>query len=120
MRMKQETNKEIHLITRPVGMPSAKNFNFITSSIPIPNQGDVLVRTLFLSVDPYMRGKMTDTKSYTPPYELNKAMTGGIVAEVVESRSESFTQGDIVIGHLNWAKYSVVNEKEIRKIDPTI
>src|SRR5699024_9913741 len=68
----------------------------------------------------YMRGRMNDAKSYIPPFELNEAISGGIVAEVVESKLEDFKQRDIVTGNLKWSEYSLVNEKEVRKIDPTL
>ena len=118
--MKQTTNKEIHLANRPIGLPSNEDFSFINSSIPTPNEHEIVVRTLFLSVDPYMRGRMNDAKSYIAPFELNKVIAGGVVAEVVESKSNDFKQGDIVTGHLNWSEYSLANEQAVRKIDPNI
>ena len=90
------------------------------SSIPSPNENEILVRTLYLSVDPYMRGRMQDSKSYIAPFELNKVIVGGVVAEVVESRSDAFKQGDVVVGNLSWAEYTVATEKEIRKVDPAL
>jgi NADPH:quinone reductase len=112
--------KEIHLANRPKGMPSKEDFNFVEREVPTLIENQILVRTLFLSVDPYMRGRMQDAKSYIAPFELNKVIVGGVVAEVVESRSDSFKQGDVVIGNLNWSEYTVATEKEIRKIDPKI
>lgn len=112
--------KEIHLANRPEGMPSQKDFKFVESEVPSPKNDQILVRTLYLSVDPYMRGRMQDAKSYIAPFELNKVIVGGAIAEVVESKSPLFQQGDVVVGTLNWAEYSVVNEKEIRQIDPKI
>lgn len=113
-------NKEIHLANRPVGMPSDQDFNFVESSIPTPNENEILVKTLYLSVDPYMRGRMNDEKSYIAPFELNKVIMGGVVAEVIESKSPSFEKGDIVTGNLKWAKFSIASEKEVRKIDPNV
>jgi len=110
--------QEIHLANRPKGMPSKEDFNFVESSVPSPDEHEVLVRTLYLSVDPYMRGRMQDAKSYIAPFELNKLIVGGIVAEVVESRSDAFKQGDVVVGNLGWAEYSVASEQAIRKVDP--
>src|SRR5699024_5305648 len=118
--MTETRNTEIHLTSRPVGMPTMDNFEFVETSIPTPKENELLVRTLYLSVDPYMRGRMNDAKSYIPPFELNEAISGGIVAEVVESKLEDFKQGDIVTGNLKWSEYSLVNEKEVRKIDPTL
>lgn len=118
--MSQLTNTEIHLANRPVGMPTNEDFKFVDSSIPTPNENEILIKTLYLSVDPYMRGRMNDTKSYIAPFELNKVMTGGVVAEVVESKSTHFKQGDIVTGNLEWAKFSIANEQTARKIDPNV
>ena len=118
--MTETRNTEIHLTNRPVGMPTMDNFEFVETSIPTPKENELLVRTLYLSVDPYMRGRMNDAKSYIPPFKLNEAISGGIVAEVVESKLEDFKQGDIVTGNFKWSEYSLVNEKEVRKIDPTV
>ncbi|WP_230199513.1 NADP-dependent oxidoreductase [Bacillus testis] len=118
--MSLNMQKEIHLANRPEGMPTNNDFRFVESEVPSPNDKQVLVRTLYLSVDPYMRGRMQDVKSYIAPFELDKVIVGGVVAEVVESKSESFKQGDVVVGTLNWAEYSVADENTIRKIDPKV
>lgn len=118
--MTQTKQQIITLANRPKGMPSKADFNFVESEVPAPKENQVLVRTLYLSVDPYMRGRMQDTKSYIAPFELNKAITGGVVAEVVESKSDSFKQGDVVVGNIDWAEYTVVDEKQIRVIDPKV
>ncbi|WP_226037855.1 NADP-dependent oxidoreductase [Aquibacillus saliphilus] len=115
-----KTQKEIHLVNRPEGMPSNDDFKFVETEVPAPNEDEVLLRTLYLSVDPYMRGRMRDVKSYIAPFELNKVITGGVLAEVVDSNSTLFKQGDIVNGNLNWAEYNVANEKKLQKVDPTI
>ena len=112
--------QKIILANRPEGMPSEEDFKFIEADIPQPKDQQILVRTLYLSVDPYMRGRMQDTKSYIAPFKLNEVITGGVVAEVVESKSESFKQGDVVVGNIDWAEYTVANEKEIRVIDPSV
>lgn len=118
--MKEITNTKIFLANRPTGIPSDSDFDFIDTEIPIPKDGEILIRTLYLSVDPYMRGRMNNVKSYAPPFELNKVITGGIVAEVVESKSANFVQGDIVTGRLDWARYSITTEQKVQKIDPSI
>ena len=118
--MTQVKQQEIHLANRPKGMPSKEDFNFVESLVPTPKKNEILVRTLYLSVDPYMRGRMQDTKSYIAPFELNKVIVGGVVAEVVESQSDAFKQGDVVVGNLNWAEYTIASEQEIRKIDPNL
>ena len=118
--MSQTKQQEIHLVNRPTGMPSLEDFRFVESDVPLPKENEVLVRTLYISVDPYMRGRMNDTKSYIAPFELNKAIVGGVIAEVAVSRSESFKRGDFVLANLNWAEYSVVKENKLRKIDPQL
>ncbi|MDQ0219087.1 NADP-dependent oxidoreductase [Peribacillus cavernae] len=115
-----KVQKEIHLANRPEGMPSASDFSYVEREIPIPGEKQVLLKTLYLSVDPYMRGRMQDVKSYIPPFKLNEVIVGGVIAEVIESKSEYFRQGDVVIGNLGWAEFTAANEKEIRKIDPSV
>lgn len=118
--MTQAKNREIHLVNRPSGMPTEDDFKFVDSEIPRPGENEVLLKTLYLSVDPYMRGRMDDVASYIEPFALNEVMNGGVVAEVVESNSANLATGDIVIGNLSWAEYSVANEKDVRKIDPDV
>jgi NADPH:quinone reductase len=113
-------NKQIVLNSRPAGMPTTENFRIEDVEIPQPKDGEVLVRTLYLSVDPYMRGRMNDRKSYIAPFALNEVIVGGGVAEVVESRDENFRAGDIVTGMLGWRLYSVAKASELRKIDPKL
>ncbi|TWT13347.1 NADP-dependent oxidoreductase [Planomicrobium sp. CPCC 101079] len=110
--------KEIHLANRPKGMPTNDDFEFVEQDIPTLEENQVLLRTLYLSVDPYMRGRMQDAKSYIAPFQLHKAIVGGAIAEVVDSRSDKFKQGDIVNGSLKWAEYSRISDQKIRKIDP--
>ncbi|MGI2329223.1 NADP-dependent oxidoreductase [Planococcus sp. YIM B11945] len=116
--MVPKKTKEIHLANRPTGMPTKDDFEFIETDLPSLEENQVLLRTLYLSVDPYMRGRMQDAKSYIPPFKLHKAIAGGGIAEVVESRSDKFKQGDVVTGTLKWAEYSRVSDSKIRKIDP--
>jgi len=113
-------NKQILLNSRPAGMPTTDNFRIEDTDVPQLNDGEVLVRTLYLSVDPYMRSRMNDRKSYVPPFKLNEPIVGGAVGEVVESRSPSFTKGDIVTGMLSWRLYSAAKAEELHKIDPKI
>jgi NADPH-dependent curcumin reductase CurA len=113
-------NKQILLASRPAGMPTSDNFKMVAAPVPQPGDGEVLVRTLYLSVDPYMRGRMNDRKSYVAPFALGEVISGGAVAEVMESRLDAFRPGDIVTGMLPWQLYSVVTEKEVRKIDSTL
>lgn len=118
--MEATTQKQIQLAQRPKGMPDSSTFNFKETEVPQPDNGQVLVRTLYLSVDPYMRGRMQDTKSYVEPFPLNEVIQGGVVGEVVQSNSASFERGDVVVGMLGWQEYSVASEKAIRKVDPNL
>lgn len=113
-------NKQILLNSRPAGLPTTENFRIEDAEIPQPKDGEVLVRTLYLSVDPYMRGRMSDRKSYVPPFPLNEVIVGGGVAEVAESRSPAFQKGDVVTGMLGWKLYSAAKAEELRKIDPRL
>ncbi len=118
--MTPNTYREIQLANRPEGTPTDNDFNFVEKEIPAIGAEELLLKTLYLSVDPYMRGRMKDQKSYVAPFELNKAISGGIVAEVIESKSEHFTQGDIVTGSMDWAEYNAVEAKSVQKVDPSI
>ena len=113
-----EQNQQIHLVSRPQGTPTPDNSNSWTRPMPSPQEGEVTVRALYLSVDPYMRGRMSDRKSYTPPFELNQTMGGANVGQVVESKFDSLKPGDIVMGHLLWQKYAVAPGKDLLKVDP--
>src|SRR5215212_1507037 len=115
-------NKQIHLASRPEGEASASNFKLVTSETPPLKEGEVLVRHHFLSLDPYMRGRMNDAKSYAQPQPLGQVMQGGTVGEVVESRSPKYQPGDKVVGFGGWQEYSVANADQVgalRKIDTT-
>jgi NADPH-dependent curcumin reductase CurA len=116
-------NRKIILASRPSGMPAVDDFKIVDAEMPQPAEGEVLVKTLYLSVDPYMRGRMNEGKSYVAPFELNEVITGGVVGEVVESRSGNFQAGDIVAGYLGWQLYSVATGEQgtptaLTKIDP--
>src|SRR6266545_6287871 len=111
-------NRQIRLVSRPVGLPKESNFEMIEASIPEPSDGEVLTRTLFLSIDPYMRGRMNETKSYSPSVQIGAVMVGQTVGEVVASRDPGFTAGDIIVGFGNWQDYAVIRAKTLRKLDP--
>ena len=113
-------NKQILLASRPIGEPTEANFRTVETNVPKPQDDEVLIRTLYLSVDPYMRGRMNDRKSYVAPFALNEVITGGGIGEVVESRSSSLQPGDIVTGMLGWELYSVPKAKDLMKIDPKL
>ena len=118
--MTQKTNRQIHLVKRPETAPTHEHFRFVEKPIPALEGNEVLIHNLYLSVDPYMRGRMSDAKSYVAPFELNEKLVGGVVGEVVESTSSRFAKGDVVTGMLGWEEYSKASEKEIRKIDPNV
>ena len=115
MTQKNETT-EIILASRPKGLPDLSTFKFRKSEIPQLQDGDVKVRGLYYSVDPYMRGRMNDAKSYTPPFKLDEAIAGGVIAQVTDSKAKGFDVGDVVLGHLPWAQESVANESGLQKI----
>ena len=113
-------NKQIHLASRPEGEPTAANFRLVESAVPGLRDGQVLVRNHFLSLDPYMRGRMNDAKSYAVPQELNAVMGGGTVGEVVESKNPAYKPGDKVVGMGGWQQYVVVDGAAagmLRKVD---
>jgi hypothetical protein len=115
-------NKQILLDNRPQGEATASNFKLVTSDTPALADGQVLVRHHYLSLDPYMRGRMNDAKSYAAPQPLGKVMQGGTVGEVVESKSPDYKPGDKVVGMGGWQQYSVVDANAagmLRKVDTT-
>jgi NADPH-dependent curcumin reductase CurA len=114
------TNRSILLVRRPKGTPTHEDFRMVEGPVPEPAEGQVLVRTLYLSVDPYMRGRMNDTKSYVPPYKLNEVIEGGVVGQVVESRHPDYRPGDIVVGMLGWADYNVSDGRGLTRVDPSV
>ncbi|XAS68013.1 NADP-dependent oxidoreductase [Micrococcaceae bacterium Sec5.7] len=103
------STREIRLASRPVGRPVPENFRLAEAPLPQLQDGQVLVRNLYLSVDPYMRGRMNDVKSYSAPFALDAALDGGAVGEVIASRSEGRKVGDAVVHQLGWREYTVVD-----------
>ncbi|WP_017301702.1 NADP-dependent oxidoreductase [Nodosilinea nodulosa] len=99
------TSREIRLVSRPQGMPTAANFALAQTEVGPPLEGQVLVRNLYMSVDPYMRGRMNEGKSYVSPFQLGQPLEGGAVGEVIESRTPAFSPGDIVTSSLGWREY---------------
>ena len=118
--MPRSLNRQILLANRPVGMPKASDFLLNETSIPTPVDGQVLCETLYLSLDPYMRGRMSPSKSYAKPVEINEVMTGGTVGKVIESRDPNLKAGDIVFGYGGWQDYWVHNGKTLKNVDPDI
>ena len=115
-------NRQIHLVSRPAGEPTADNFRLVEAPLPAVQDGQVLVRNHYLSLDPYMRGRMNDSKSYAEPQPLNQVMMGGTVGEVVESRNPHFKPGDQVVGMGGWQEYQLVDASQrgvLQKVDTT-
>lgn len=111
-------NRQIHLVSRPIGMPCLENFKLSVAKVPALKEGEVLVRSLYLSVDPYMRGRMGGRPSSHPPFPLNQPATGDGVGCVVASKDIHFQKGDTVCGYLDWADYSVICGAALRKFNP--
>jgi NADPH-dependent curcumin reductase CurA len=114
------TNRQIVLAGRPKGMPGLEHFRFVDAPLPEPALGQALVRTLYLSVDPYMRGRMNEGKSYVPPYPLNEVISGGSIGQVVESKHEGLKPGDLVSGQWGWQQYATANAARLSKIDTNL
>ncbi|MCX4388483.1 NADP-dependent oxidoreductase [Micromonospora peucetia] len=113
-------NREIHLASRPEGWPTADNFRLVETEVPTPGPGQVVVRNRYMSVDPYMRGRMNDVKSYVPPFALDAPLDGGAVGEVVASEAEGVQPGDTVLHGLGWREYALLDAKAARKVDPDL
>ncbi len=113
---------EIHLKSRPTGMPTADNFELVETPIPEAGAGQFLVRNVWMSVDPYMRGRMIDRKSYVAPFAIGAPLDGGSVGQVVASRHDGFRPGDYVCGFANggWREYWVSDGAMIQKVDPKL
>jgi NADPH-dependent curcumin reductase CurA len=112
--------REVHLASRPIGEPTPDNFTLVETDVPAPGQDEVVVRNSFLSVDPYMRGRMNDAKSYLPPFQVGEPMQGGAVGEVIESRCEQLAVGDTVLHMQGWREYAAGKAGEFRKVDPNV
>jgi NADPH:quinone reductase len=112
--------KQIVLASRPKGTPTAATFRTETITLSEIKTGEVLLKPNYFSVDPYMRGRMNDVKSYAEPFQLDKPINGGVTATVLESKSDNFKSGDVVVGMLPWQEQSVASEKGLQKIDVQI
>jgi NADPH-dependent curcumin reductase CurA len=113
------TSREIRLAARPVGVPKPTDFELAETEVADPADGELVVRNTFMSVDPYMRGRMSDAKSYAAPYALGEAMYGGAVGEVVASAADGFAAGDTVLHQLGWREYATVPAGQAQKVDAT-
>src|SRR5215469_11638390 len=110
--------REIRLKSRPTGLPTHENFEFASVELPAPGAGEAQVRNLWMTVDPYMRGRMNDVKSYTPPFQLGEALQGGAIGEVVSSNDPSLQPGDLVNSFLGWREGFNAPAKTLQKLDP--
>ncbi|MCW2791664.1 MAG: yfmJ [Nocardioides sp.] len=111
------TTHEIHLASRPSGWPTDENFRLVETELPDPGPGQVLVRNTFLSVDPYMRGRMNDVKSYVPPFRLDAPLDGGAVGEVVASGDDAVSVGDTVLHQAGWREHALLDARAVRTVD---
>ena len=118
--MTTELNRQILLVARPVGEPKESDFDLVEKAIPVPGPNEVLCRTIYLSLDPYMRGRMNDVKTYAEPVPLGGIMEGGTVSRVLESNYSGLNPGDIVVARTGWQDYAVVPGPDLRKVDPTL
>ena len=109
--------QQIVLSTRPTGTPTSDNFKFESVPLPAVQMEELLLQPIFFSVDPYMRGRMKDAKSYIPPFELNKPIESGALAKVLESKSPAFKAGDVVTGMLPWRTQTVSPARDVKKVD---
>lgn len=118
--MENNRYRKIFFVSRPKGMPNESNFEMVEARIPKIQDGEVLIKTLYLSVDPYMRGRMSDAKSYAKPYEVGEPFLGGMVGKVVQSKNARFQEGQYIEGILPWAEYNVSDGSTIRKVNPEL
>lgn len=117
--MPEEINRQWTLAARPRGVPVESDFELRESPIPSPEHGELLIKTEWLSLDPYMRGRMNDTKSYTPGVEIGAVMTGESVGVVIESRAAGISGGEYVVSQTGWQEYFTQHVSAVRKLDPT-
>ncbi len=113
-------NRQVRLKSRPIGEPATSNFEIHDAPVPAAADGEVLRRTIYLSLDPYMRGRMSDAPSYATPVKLGDPMGGHTVSEVIESRHPGFSKGDLVTGYDGWQSYGLSNGRDLRTLDPTV
>jgi NADPH-dependent curcumin reductase CurA len=118
--MTNKISREIRLKNRPVGLPSESDFELAEVTLPEVGDGELLVQNIYMSVDPYMRGRMVDRKSYVPPFQLGQALDGGCVGRVVESKNEQYQAGDFIIGMVGWREYFISDGTGLMKIDANL
>jgi NADPH-dependent curcumin reductase CurA len=114
------SNMQVLLASRPTGWVEESNFRIVETPIPKPEARQLLIKIHWLSLDPYMRGRMSTAKSYVKPVEVGEVMTGGTVGEVIESSNPKFKTGDYVVGSLGWQQYAVSDGEGLTKVDPKL
>src|SRR5438093_3503757 len=112
------TSRRVLLKSRPVGLPKPSDFQVVDEPVPAPKDGELLCRTIYVSLDPYMRGRISGVKSYAKGVDPGELMVGGTVSEVVESRHPAFTAGDLVRGYDGWQTHAISTGAGLRRLDP--
>src|SRR5690606_11495311 len=120
LKMKNQKNRQFLLATRPVGTPTADNWDLVTSEIPTPNDGEVLLKTIYISLDPAMRGWMNEGKSYIRPVQIGEVMRAGVIGRVIESKDPNFQPGDFVNGKTGVQEYAVAPGNTLFKVEPKL
>jgi len=115
-----DTNRQWKLASRPTGEPTMENFELVETGVPEPGPGEVLIESRYLSVDPYMRGRMRDVESYAEPWDVGDVMKAGVVGDVVESNHPDFEAGDVATGRLQWAEYAAADGDDLQPVDPDL
>jgi NADPH-dependent curcumin reductase CurA len=118
--MADDTNRQWLLANRPAGEPSENDFEIVESPLPQPADGEIVARALYLSLDPYMRGRMRDVKSYAPPAVLGEVMVGGAVSQIIASKNAAFAVGDIVQGNFGWQEYAISDGTNVQTVDASL
>ncbi|MEN6541872.1 NADP-dependent oxidoreductase [Parvibaculum sp.] len=118
--MSNLVSKEIRLKSRPVGAPKPSDFELATTEVGQPGEGEVLVRNIWMSVDPYMRGRMMDRESYVPPFQIGEALQGGAIGQVIASKSPKLAVGDYVQSMFGWREYALAKAEAFQKVDPAL
>ncbi|MBH00373.1 MAG: NADP-dependent oxidoreductase [Solibacterales bacterium] len=112
----KRVNRQVRLVSRPVGLPRESDFELVERPLKSPSNDECLIRGEYLSVDPYMRGRLRDRKSYAPPVQIGDVMVGGVAGRVVTSQHPDFSEGEAVVGNLGWQEYAVANGSQLTKI----
>src|SRR3954462_7908027 len=115
-----QSAKRVVLVSRPVGEPKSSNFRIEDAAVPSPGEGQVLLRNIWLSLDPYMRGRMSEGPSYVPPVPVGGVMEGGTVSEVIASKNPDFAEGDVVLSRAGWQTHALSDGKGLTRIDPKL